>query len=191
MRINVLILFAAFFLVVLMGCKQEKEIESTPPPIEGPDKPNLKEEAEDKALLDLIYNGRPRYQEECLYDKPLQVIQSSIIGKWKVGISFGGVVGISLPIDHYITIDEKTFNANFQPIWGMSSFDYEWRFLKVHNDYETYVMWNKQNEINAKEYPEIYLPNGYVFDYLLNNDTLYMKNYAVQGFSDILVRVKE
>jgi hypothetical protein len=189
MKINIFILFAAFFLITLMGCKQEKEIEPTPPPVEGSDKPDLKEEAEDKALLDLIYNGRPRDQKEYLYDKPLQVIQSSIIGKWKVGIAFGGFAGVLFPVNQYITIDETTFDANYITPLRISSFDYEWRYLKTYTGYETYVMWDKQNDINAGL--EHYVPNGYVFDHLLHNDTLYMKNYGEPTLSDILIRVKE
>ena len=191
MKINIFILFAAFFLVTLMGCKQEKEIEPTPPPIEEPDKPDLKEAAEDKALLDLIYNGRPRLQEECLYDKSLQEIQRRIIGKWKVGISFGGFAGIRFPVDQYITIDETTFDANYITPIGISPFDYEWRYLKTYDGYETYVMWDKQNDINAAAGSQTYIPNGYVFDYLLRNDTLYMKSYGEPTLSDILTRVKE
>jgi len=92
MKSNVFILFVAFFLVVLMSCKQEKENEPTPPP-----PPN------ESLLL-----GDDVEPEVLLYSKPLQEIQCSVIGKWRVAVSYGGVVGALYPVDHYITIDETT-----------------------------------------------------------------------------------
>ena len=177
MKINVFIFFTAFFLVTLMGCKQKEEVERPPLPSPSIDEP-LPNDADDPNRI-------------VLYNKPLQVIQSSIVGKWKVGISFGGFVGILFPVNYYITIDEKAFDANFSTAHGKSTFDYEWRFLKTYDDYETYVMWDKQNEIDAEKSPELYIPNGYVFHYLLHNDTLVVSNYARPSFSDILIRVKE
>ena len=205
MRINVFILFSALFLVVLMSCKPEKEIDPPLPPNE-PEVPTPPSEPDPLlpgetdgfiledgpagilALEDFLRSDQAKRRVNLL-DKPLQEIQSTIIGKWKIAICYGGVVGISYPIDGYITIDEKTLDASGSNVFfGRTTFEYEWRLLETYEGYERYVLCNKLRKTD--KVPGIQLLIGGVFRSLICNDILVMESYT-GPFIDMLVRVRE
>lgn len=111
-----------------------------------------------------------------LYDKPLQEIESYIQGKWKVYVSYGGVVGISYHQDTYVEYTKEYYITTYPD--ETITVPLIWKRLKTRDGYETYVISNQGSD------------SGVLYFHSIKGDTLVSVSYSLP-FSTILVKVKK
>jgi len=130
-------------------------------------------------LTTIAYNVRN------LWAQPLEVIQATILGKWKIPyVDLGGVMGGAYIDDTFAEITENNFfmfeneNGHLVPFYT-DSFYYKWDFKQAYDNgnqtYITYVLMNIENNKPAYYFPQI--NNGILYVWLDSPDGLLRYRY--------------
>jgi hypothetical protein len=122
-----------------------------------------------------------------LYDKPVDVIQKAVQGKWEWQAAYGGAVGIQYPTDTYVE-----FTDSYHIISAPNREDttyFTWKkfavYSSAHEGGETYIAWSGEGAV---------LGNWYFEN--LRNDTLSVgiygdgNKYIQERFGNVFVRFK-